>query len=73
MADIVPFPHEAGRRKPDMSEPDTDKPANASAPHAEVVIFPGIRIERLNFTLADRLPRRATPDKGGGKPRLGQG
>ncbi len=76
MAEIVPFPEEAGRRKPDLNEPEADGPDIAVTPRAEVVIFPGVRIERQNFTLADRLPRRrraASPDKGDGNPRLGQG
>ncbi len=75
MAEIVPFPDEAGRRKPDLNEPEADGPAVAVTSRAEVVIFPGVRIERQNFTLADRLPRRraGSPDKGDGKPRLGQG
>lgn len=31
---------------------------DASTPPAEVIIFPGIRFERLNFDLAERLPVR---------------
>jgi hypothetical protein len=40
--------------------------ANAHEGSAEIVIFPGVRIERYDFSLADRLPpprRRGRPSR----------
>lgn len=44
---------------------DGDKRRQRAVP-AEVVIFPGVRIERQTFSLADRLakPREVTPRAG---------
>ena len=46
MSAIIPFP--TSRVRP-LREAD-------GAGHAEVIIFPGVRVERLNFDLAERLP-----------------
>lgn len=75
MADILPFPKGAGRRKPDLSDLRPGAPVLRGRICAEIVIFPGVRIERRNFTLADRLPARksACSDNGDGKPRHGRG
>ena len=47
MAEIIEFPHgrEISRRRGKKSAP------------AQVIIFPGVRIERREFSLGDRLPR----------------
>lgn len=47
MADLLNFPI-------DRVRPSGDRPTDAGA---EVVIFPGVRIERGDFSLSDRLPQ----------------
>jgi hypothetical protein len=58
MADILEFKAASKRAKP----ADAANAANAagSVPQTgEIVIFPGVRIERTGFSLADRLKRTA--------------
>lgn len=73
MADILAFPAETGRRVPDL---ETSRPSAAPAQPgrlAEIVIFPGVRVERHDRPLAERLPPRKRPAEGDGKPRRGRG
>ena len=49
MADLLNFPMDRVRAS-------GDKPADGDA---EVLIFPGVRIERGDFSLSDRLPTRS--------------
>lgn len=49
MADILEF-----RKRPDS--PDRDR---VPGTNAEIVIFPGVRIERTGFSLADRVPPKS--------------
>ena len=72
MAEILAFPAESGRRIPDLGGLRADAPAPVPMGPAEIVIFPGIRIERHGFSLADRLPRQR-PAGDDGKPRHGSG
>ena len=56
MGTILTFPRD---RLPQSAKPVHSGPA-------EIVIFPGIRIERYDFSLADRLPpprRRGRPSR----------
>lgn len=72
MAEILAFPAESGRREPDLDgSRATSEPALPAGP-AEIVIFPGVRIERHSFSLADRLPRQL-PAGDDGNPRRGRG
>jgi hypothetical protein len=48
MTAVIEFP--AGRARK-SSETDTSL-------KAEIIIFPGVRIERMEFSLADRIPLR---------------
>jgi hypothetical protein len=57
MGTILTFPRE---RLPQSATPTLSEPA-------EIVIFPGIRIERYDFSLADRLP---PPRRRGGPSRI---
>ncbi|VAW13607.1 hypothetical protein MNBD_ALPHA09-1764 [hydrothermal vent metagenome] len=71
MASIVSFPNWAGRRTPDFSDPGPGGAKLTKRNKAEIVIFPGIRIERQKFSPADRLPAR--PGLKTGKPRHERG
>ncbi len=48
MTTLVPFPIEKARRSA----------SGEKGPDAMIIIFPGVRIERMDFSLADRLPTR---------------
>lgn len=48
MATVIPFPIDCARKRL----------PGAGEPKGEVVIFTGVRYERLDFSLADRLPPR---------------
>ncbi len=45
-ADIIAF----------RPEPDRKRPKNRKHAAAQVIIFPGVRIERREYSLGDRLP-----------------
>ncbi len=49
MSAVIEFPLDRRRR--------TATPA--TTPAGQVLIFPGVRMERMEFSLADRLPLRA--------------
>jgi hypothetical protein len=50
MTTLVPFPIDKARRSA----------SGEKGPDAMIIIFPGVRIERMDFSLADRLPPRGT-------------
>lgn len=58
MSAVIEFPLDRRRRTA----------ATAAVIAGEVLIFPGVRMERMEFSLADRLPLRASRPTAQAKP-----